>query len=198
MNCIRYMTFVLSFKLLVACSSGSGLLISSTPAGAKVVSSSGEVLGETPLALTGEKEKQITASGLFQFKVSERGYIPKHIFLDASDVRNVNVALTPISSESFKGEFASDFALELNQLLRSAFEIQKLMNEDPQAAAEAVEAFKKQYPQLAYGYMLAAHFATLKGDRELARNNILQAQELDPEDPTITQALNLLRRTPSE
>lgn len=84
-------------------------------------------------------------------------------------------------------------------MLRSAFEIQKFMGSKQQAeATEAAELFKQNYPQLAYGYMIAAHFAMLSGEKEKARTNILQAQELDPSDPAIAQALNLLRRSSSE
>jgi hypothetical protein len=185
-------------SILGACSSGSGLLIASNPEGAEIRSISGETIGKTPLQLTSEQENQITSSGLFQVKITSKGHIPQHLFLDTKNVRDVNVTLTPTSEEVFKTEFANDFSKELNQLLRSAFHIQKLMGAKKISdATEAAEKFKKDYPQLAYGYMIAAHFALLKGERAKARNNILQAQEIDPDDPAIAQSLQLLRRGPN-
>lgn len=184
---------VLALALSVGACSSTGYKLLSVPEGAEVSTLQGEVLGKTPLILTPEQTAKINENNHLRFKMALAGHIPRVVFADAKALSEIQLQLVPTNAESFKGEFSKDFRLELNQMLRASYDIQRLLSERKTAEAKAAAVkFKADYPQLAYGYMITAHLALREGKRDEARANILQAQALDPGDPAVAQALQLL------
>jgi predicted Zn-dependent protease len=182
--------------LLSACSS-TGLNISSNPEGAEVTNLQGELIGKTPLTLSSEQLAKVSDNGLLNFKVSAPGHLPRLVYADGGVAREISVALPKSEAGSFKSEFTRDFGQDMNQMLRSAFVIQKLVgSRNFSEAAKEIEAFKKEYPSLAYGHVISAHLALAQGKREEARASLSRARALDPKDPDINQSLKLLSAQP--
>lgn len=183
----------LSLSVSLTNCSSSGSLILSSPEGAEVSTMQGEVIGKTPLTLSPELMAKINDTGHLNFKLAAAGHVPRVVTADAGTTREVLIKLVPSSPDSFKAEFSKDFSLELNRMLRASYAIQKLVSERkiPEALV-AAEKFKTDYPQLAFGYMIAAHLALAQNKREEAKNNLFRAQALDPEDPAPAQALKLI------
>lgn len=182
----------LGCALISACSS-SAYKISSLPQGAEVLSTRGEVIGKTPLTLTPDQASKITQLGLLNFKIVASGHVPQVVFVDANTTQEVSIKLVPSGADSFKAEFAKDFSADLNRMLRQSYAVQKLISERKNVeATAAVEKFKAEYPQLAYGYMVSAHLNMIAGKKEAARNDLIRAKALDPQDPSPDQALKII------
>jgi len=188
----KYLRLVALSFLLNACSS-SAYLIQSNPEGAEVTTLSGEVVGKTPLSLKGEEASRLGTNGVFNFKVSSPGYIPRVIVANGNSTREITVVLPKSDDLSFRSDFSNDFSKELNKSFREGFNIQKLLSEGKFLEAKiAVEKFKSEHPQLAFGYVISASLYLRDGKREAANRDLLRAQTLDPDDSSITQSLKLI------
>lgn len=180
---------------LSACSS-SNYMIKSNPEGAEVSSLQGDLIGRTPLELSEEQAKKISDGAILNFKISANGYIPRVVMVGLSEVREVSLNLPKSESKSFKAEFSKDFTGDLNRMFREGFDIQRLLaGRKIVEATEAVSKFKTAYPQIAFGYVIAAHIALMEGKKEEAKRNLLRARSLDPDDPSIMQSIKLLGPT---
>ena len=187
-----YTLVIATLALLGACSS-TQLLISSTPDGAEVTTFQGEILGKTPLTLKPDQSAKIADNGLLNLKIVAPGYLPRLIFADMAVSRDINVVLPKSDSAGFKAEFSHDFGRDLNKMLRMAFVIQKMLGQKKLTEAEAeVENFKKEFPSLAYGYIMAAHLALMQNKTDDAKVSLQRARVLDPEDPDIVQSLKFI------
>jgi hypothetical protein len=183
---------LLTALMLPACA--SRFKISSIPEGAEVRSLSGDVIGKTPIELSDDQSAKLVENGIASFRVVASGHESRLVMADASGLRDLQVSLPKIEGSLFKSDLAQDFSKDLNAVLRDAFVLQKLMLEGKNSDfASRVETFKKNYPQMAFGYLLSAQVALSQGKRTEARASLERAKVLDPADPSIEQNLKLLR-----
>jgi len=178
--------------LLPSCA--SRFKIQSSPEGAELRSLSGEVIGKTPIELSNEQSEKIIENGIASFRVYLPGHESRLVLADAAGLRDIQVSLPKIEGSFFTSEIARDYSKDLNGVMRDAFTLQKTMFDRKTSDFEArVEAFKKTYPQIAFGYLLSAQMALSQGKISEARSNLERAKILDPDDPTIDQNLKLSR-----
>ena len=194
---LRVSAFVSHFALLAALmlpACASRFKIRSVPEGAEVRSLSGDVIGKTPIELSDDQSAKLVENGIASFRVLASGYESRLVMADASGLRDLQVSLPKIEGSLFKSDLAQDYSKDLNAVLRDAFVLQKLMLEGKNSDfASRVETFKKNYPQMAFGYLLSAQVALSQGKKSDARANLERAKVLDPADSSIEQNLKLLR-----
>ena len=181
---------------LSACAS-SRVEVSSDPAGAEILSLQGEKLGITPALLSSDQLAKLgDDEGVIRFKLRAEGHAPRWIIADAAGTRGVSVSLPKNDADLFAGEILQDYQPELNQMLRRAFELQRLLAEKkiPQLESK-LEKFRKDYPTLAFSHVLAGHLASLQGRKDEARKNLERARALDPRDSSLDGSLKLLPKT---
>ena len=193
----RASAFVSHFALLAALmlpSCASRFKIRSIPEGAEVRSLAGDVIGKTPIELSDDQSAKLVENGIASFRVFASGHESRLVMADASGLRDLQVSLPKIEGSLFKSDLAQDYSKDLNSVLRDAFVLQKLMLEGKNSDfASRVETFKKNYPQMAFGYLLSAQVALSQGKKTEARASLERAKVLDPADPSIEQNLKLLR-----
>lgn len=178
--------------MLSACS--SRFKIRSIPDGAEVRSLSGDVIGKTPLEISDDQSAKIVDDGIASFRVFASGYESRLVMADASGLRDLQVSLPKIEGSLFNSDVAQDYSKDLNSVLRDAFVLQKLMLEGKDSDfAARVETYKKNYPQMAFGYLLSAQVALSQGKKNEALASLERAKVLDPDDASIEQNLKLLR-----
>jgi hypothetical protein len=183
---------LLAALMLPACA--SRFKIRSVPEGAEVRSLSGDVIGKTPIELSDDQSAKLVEDGIASFRVLASGYESRLVMADASGLRDLQVSLPKIEGSLFQSDLAQDYSKDLNAVLRDAFVLQKLMLEGKNSDfASRVETFKKNYPQMAFGYLLSAQIALLQGKKSEARASLERAKVLDPADASIEQNLKLLR-----
>lgn len=188
-------TYFFFWGLVLACAgcSSSGYLINSAPEGAEVSTLRGETVGKTPLRLNADLAAKISNAGMLNFKLAAPNYIPRVVLADAVSTREIFVTLPKSESPTFKSEFSKDFSFDMNQMVRRAFAIQRMIaNKKNAEAATAVTEFRTEYPSLAFGHFMAAYLALQEGKKVEARKSLMRAQALDPKDPAITQSLRTL------
>ena len=185
--------FVAMASLLSSCAS-SRFEVRSVPEGAELRSVSGEVLGQTPIELSDEQVSKVVENGIASFRLGSPGYESRLVMIDAMGIRNVQVTLPKIESSLFKSDFVQDYTKDLNRVLRDAFGLQKaLLSRNAVDSATRVEAFKKDYPQLAFGYLISAQIAVSEGKNAEALSTLQRAKLLDPDDASIDQNLKLVK-----
>ena len=183
----------LGIGMLQSCAS-SRVEIHSVPEGAELRTLSGEVVGKTPLELSPEQRSKIIDNGIASFRLFSPGYESRLVMVDSSGIRDIKVALPKIDGSFFKSDIAQDYSQDVNRLVRESFGLQKLlMDRKPAEIESKIEAFKKDFPQIAFAHVLAAQVSLAQGKTSEARANLERAKILDPQDPSIDQNLKLLK-----
>ena len=195
MTIVRMFTaaVVLGIGLLQSCAS-SRVEIHSVPEGAELRTLSGEVIGKTPLELSVEQRSKIIENGIASFRLFSPGYESRLVMVDSNGIRDIKVALPKIEGSFFKSDIAQDYSQDVNRLVRESFGLQKLLIDRKPAEIETkIDAYKKEFPQIAFGHILSAQISLSQGKTSEARANLERAKILDPQDSSIDQNLKLLR-----
>lgn len=172
---------------LSACSSRQ-LVVESTPDGAEVRTSSGEVLGKTPLSFESAQLSKVTEDGVVSFRLSASGYVPLSVFTELRGIDTVRVNLTKLDDKYFHEEVAVAYSAQHNELARELLRIQNLVQARKiDEAAARLTTFQEKYPFVATGYLMQANLDLLRKDTDAARLALARARKLDPEDPVIAR-----------
>ena len=162
--------------------------VRSEPSGAEVSSLSGEVLGSTPLVISGDTLQKVSQDGKFFAIVSAPGHLGSQIVFDMHGEDVHQVKLRPLDSNYFTQNLLKNYQKQANEMARSLLQIQGLIAVKKLEEAErAIQDFQKLYPNIAASYVLLGNIELIRGNRGKAHGYLLRAQSIDPEDPVIAR-----------
>jgi hypothetical protein len=184
---------LLALLLVGACTSTGGFDVESTPSGAEVLSSAGEVLGRTPLRIESGTLDKAQHDGLIALRLRSPGHTPKDVFAPITTTRELLVKLVPASEESFRNELMPDFSKQQNLMLREAFQIQNLVQLGKATeATPLLNDFTAKYPSIAFPHIMRANLEIMAGRQGAALDHLVRASALDPGDPVVVQMRKMI------
>lgn len=183
---------------LVACSSAPKLRIESNPPGATVLSAGGAILGITPLDVPNDKMESIVLNGHFSLFLDKARYVPQLFSGTLQGFHQLTAELKPLDENYFATRFLQDYGEPVNKMARELLQIQSLLFLKKEDEAERrLEAFFKDFPNVAASYVLAANIESSRGRYSKARAHLKRATSIDPSDQVAVRMLRELERTPN-
>jgi len=182
-----FLTLVVGTCALEGCASRQ-LALESIPEGAEVRTTSGEVLGNTPLKLESAQLDKVTQNGLLSFHLSAAGFMPLAVFTELHGSDSLRVGLTKLDDKFFREQIATAYAPQHNELAREILRVQNLVQTRKiEDATSRLNSFQEKFPFVATGYLMQANLDLLRKDPDGARRALSRARKLDPEDPVIAR-----------
>ena len=165
-------------------------LIESNPAGAEVVTAKGEVVGATPLKITGEDLDKFAKDGIVSFVISKVGFVPREIVVLVNGIDLYNVELTPLNPDHFEKWVLKTYGDETNEMLRQLLQIQGFLFLQKFPLAEnKITDFQKKYPNVAASYTMLGNIYYHQNKYPEARAQLLRALSIDGKDETTIRFL---------
>ncbi|MGE3975481.1 MAG: tetratricopeptide repeat protein [Bdellovibrionales bacterium] len=194
-----YKLFAISVLLLAMACSSAGIKISSEPEGADVVNSTNEVIGQTPLSVNSDQLTKIQDGSKLVFQLRKSGYQNKSVLLDKVGADEHKFKLDQLSAENFKSNNLFLYSKPSNKMVREALQIQGLLiSKKVDEAAQRINEFQKQYPNIAASYVLLANISAIRNQNAQALQYLMRAQTIDPEDEVVSRMINQIRSTAGE
>ncbi|OFZ56629.1 MAG: hypothetical protein A2428_05250 [Bdellovibrionales bacterium RIFOXYC1_FULL_54_43] len=176
---------------LNSCSSArTRVELRSDPPNAEILNSGGEVIGATPLVLSGDQLQKITVDGRAFATLNAPGHIATHVIFDIHGEDIHEVKLAKLDSVYFSRSLLRDFQAQANEMSKTLLQIQGLVAlKKLDEAEKAIQEFQKTYPNIAASYAFQGSIELMRGNSGKARGYLLRAQSLDPHDPVAARLL---------
>ncbi|KYG61428.1 hypothetical protein AZI86_17085 [Bdellovibrio bacteriovorus] len=188
--------FILVPLLLTACMSPRTIRIESTPSAAAVIISD-KVIGETPIEISESNYPDEFKQNYLNIKITKAEHEEKSVIVPTQGLQNFTINLLELNQKYFETIVLKSFQRPQNELVRELLQIQGLLfSKKTNEAENRLQVFMKAYPNIAAGYVLQANIAIEKGNRAEAKQLIVRALSLDPNDAVVKRMLeNLSGRT---
>lgn len=190
MNKLLWMT---SFLFLTSCATAH-FRIETEPANAEVQINN-KVVGVTPLDVKPEMHPEAFGKPLLNVKISKPGYESQNVFVDSAASQTLNFSLTAYTTEYFKERMLLNFSKQVNGLSRGILEIQGFIASGKfPVAQERLNAFMKEYPNVASAFVLQATLDLENKNPTMAFKNLQRALVLDPDDAVAARLVERLKK----
>lgn len=185
----KYATYVFTACLFLgACSSTSSeLKIVSIPEGARVLDSEGKEVGVTPLAV-----KPI-GKNMMNFELRKAGFETQKVAVDLHSFEEISVQLKSLGEQAFSDHVIKEYGNQMHTMVSKFLKLQGLIGtKQKEKANSMIEEVMGAYSEVAASHVLAADLALLNKNIKKARESLLQAAKLAPEDVEVKAALKRL------
>ena len=169
--------------------------ISSDPVDSDIYSADGERIGATPMKLKPLEIKKITKGEYLHFIVRKSGFVYREVITDISGVVDLEIKLTPQSSEHFNKLVSTAYGSQINLIVKDLLKIQGMIFlKKYNLAKKNISKFQLSYPSIAASYTLLGNIFLIGGKKREAREQFLRALSLDQKDETAARFLNKVSR----
>lgn len=192
----RHIALFVVMAFAEGCAS-SEVLITTVPENAKVYSLSKELMGMTPLKLSTDQlsklQKESNSPSEVMIAVRKEGFESIEVFVEPKAFDTISLRMLPLGQETFKNQIAKEYYKDFDSLISRFLKAQGYLSSGQiSQASELVKSILADYPDLASAHVLASDLAFVGGNKQLAREHIIKAASLSPEDADIKRSLNKL------
>lgn len=160
-------------------------------------------LGEAPLDLA--RTREITdrdKEDTFHIRVVKTGYTPVDVLVDRllfqDTLYKIRLRLKPPDQDYLEEVLLSDVT-KIDRMLDKIFSAQNMIiSGQYEQAGVFLEELEKKYSNLAIIFALRANMHINKGETDLALQNFVKAQKLDPDNPHYPMMINQLSESPDD
>jgi len=186
---------ILSF--LVACTSlkeiKRPLRVESIPSDCEVFSSTGKLLGKTPLDIPSESIAAFRDNSHLSLLLRKPEYVDTNLVIELKSVGSYKVKLNRMDDAHYAQWVMGAYSSKTNRMVREIMEIQGLLfaRKNDQAKVR-IEKFISQNGAIAAPHTIRASLALSEGKIEEAKVYVKKALNLDSNDMTARQLMNRL------